>query len=360
MAISSSGSSSSLPELLLLSCSLLQQREFVQQMPAFTVTYAHAATARDETSQQQPHPHGELTCSSIQSAADFPASSLAATLLLHQANLTSFTLQPSSAGSSGPFWVQLNQQMHTSSSSSGSSQVRWHSPGPCTASCPDFVEMKGAAVLGRKWLPYLLQLPEIKRLTLPVLWPADQQEHAQQLAALRAELSAAAASAAAAAAGGGCHTAAGNTASSCSQPLQVLQLLLVPVGLQRLQGTAATASGEHHPAHALWSVAALQQLLQAVLLHLPHLQQLELSVLGGVRGPREGISQLAASLSEVDSRLHSFSFCELLLGEHQPAVGHSRRKCVWCFLSILSVFGIRHSTHHVWYLQLFALFGLLT
>ncbi|WIA43046.1 hypothetical protein OEZ86_009576 [Tetradesmus obliquus] len=69
-------------------------------------------------------------------------------------------------------------------------------------------------------------------------------------------------------------------------------------------------------------------------------QQLELSVLGGVRGPREGLSQLAASLSEVDSRLHSFSFCELLLGKHQPAVGHSRlavRGVTWDYRSSCSI-----------------------
>jgi hypothetical protein len=188
----------------------------------------------------------------------------------------------------------------------------------------------------------MLQLPQLKRLALPVLWQADQQLQAQQVAALRADLAAAAA---AAAGSGSCTTAL--MGSSCAPPLELLQILLVPAdlhgGVQRLQETtpaaaAATASDNTSSELPLWSPEALQQLLQAVLLELPNLQCLKLTVLGRVRGPRESLDELASSLgrqgSSSSSSLHSFSLFELLLNEQDRQNCKLLRCCacqVLCF-----------------------------
>uniref|UniRef100_A0A383WQE1 Uncharacterized protein n=1 Tax=Tetradesmus obliquus TaxID=3088 RepID=A0A383WQE1_TETOB len=318
---SSSSSMDGLPELLLPHCSLLQQQEFLQQMPCLTVTYAQgAAAAEANNSQEQLHQQvdlkGSSSSSSSSGAAGFPASSLAAMLLAHQAPLTSFTLQPRDTLYSSPFWVQATQQMHLSSSSSSGSS--WNIPGPCVVICPEHADLHGAAVLGRQWLPHLLLLPQLKRLALPVLWAADEQLQAQQLAALRAELAAAAAAAAVAATASGSHAA--STTASDVRSLEVLQLLLVPAGLHLGPVRAADATPAEFGNLAVlphWSREALQQLLQLLLLQLPGLQHLELTVMGSVQGPRESLNDLAASLSKSCSSLQSFSFYELLWSKFQ-------------------------------------------
>jgi hypothetical protein len=160
----------------------------------------------------------------------------------------------------------------------------------------------GSAVLGRQWLPHLLQLPQLKHLTLPVVWVTDTQQQTQELAALRADLSAAAAAAA-------CDSSAG-TNGSCTSPLESLQLLLVPAclqgGLKALQ--PSSTAGDTYC--IIFRPELLQQLLQALLLELPQLQRLHLCVLGSV-GDGASLDEVAVNVARQSSGLRSLTIAEV-------------------------------------------------
>jgi hypothetical protein len=327
---SNSSSELGLPELLLPDCSLLQQQAFLQQMPSLTVTYTHEVTAAEDDGigaeqQQQRLQGGARRTSHHAQPAGLPATGLASRLLSAQATPTSFTLQPQDAGSSrGPFWVQASQQMASSSSSIGG---KWHSLGPCAVTCPKLEDLAGAAVLGRQWLPHLLQLPQLKHLALPVVWEADGPQQtvrqARQLEELCSDLAAAAAACARAAAAAARHgIAASSSSSSSCAALEVLQLLLVPAVFNAPAGAAAPVqlATEYN-----WSLEALQQLLQALLLHLPRLQRLELSVMGIIKCHRDSLIELASSLGRQSSSLQSVSLQGLLI--FTPVTRQRQCKC---------------------------------
>jgi hypothetical protein len=166
----------------------------------------------------------------------------------------------------------------------------------------------GAAVLGRQWLPHLLQLPQLKHLTLPVVWVTDKQQQAQQLAALRAELSTAAAAAMTA------RDSMSTASGSWTSQLETLQLLLVPAclkgGLEPLQ-PSSTAGGAYDLTYV---PEVLQQMLQALLLELPQLQHLHLCVLGCFSA-HAGLDEVAKKVARQSSSLRSITMTEMIEDE---------------------------------------------
>jgi hypothetical protein len=303
---SSSSSSGDLPDLLLPHCSLLQQQEFLQQMRSLTVTYAHAgaAAATEGSTQQQ---GGRNGCTSA-ALASCPASNFAAGLLKSQTPLTSFTLHPEDALYGAPFWLQPNQPpqgsiagSNAASSSSSSSRAKWHSPGPCAVMLPQRAALMGSAVLGSQWLPHLLQLPQLKHLTLPVVWVTDKQQQTQELDALRADLSAAAAAAA--------RDSSAATSGGPTSPLETLQLLLVPACLKRGLKVLQTASTAEDAYCSEFCPKSLQQLLQVLLLELPQLQRLHLCVLGN--NAWAGLEEAASIVARQSSSLRSLTIAEI-------------------------------------------------
>jgi hypothetical protein len=303
----SNSRSGDLPDLLLPHCSLLQQQEFLQQMRSLTVTYGHAEAAAAAEGSGQHQQGGQHGCPSAAQRGS-PARSFAAGLLKSQAPLLSFKLHPKDALYGAPFWLQPNQPVQgsiagsntASSSSSSSSRAKWHSPGPCTVMCPQRANLMGSAVLGRQWLPHLLQLRQLKHLTLPVVWVTGEKQQAQELAALRADLSAAAAAAVATAGDSGGQTS----------PLESLQLLLVPAclkgGLEVLQ--PPSSAGDSYCIR--FRPELLQQLLQALLLELPQLQRLHLCVLGSVVD-WASLDEVAVNVARQSNGLRSLTIAEV-------------------------------------------------
>jgi hypothetical protein len=158
----------------------------------------------------------------------------------------------------------------------------------------------GSAVLGRQWLPHLLQLPQLKHLTLPVVWVTDTQQQAQELTTLRADLSAAAAA----------RDSSTAASRGWASPLVTLQLLLVPAclkgGLEVLQ--PSSTAGDAHC--IIFRPKLLQQLLQALLPELPQLQRLHLYVLGGIADWAR-LNEVATSVARESSGLHNLTIAEV-------------------------------------------------